>query len=68
MSTVGHACYRTPSSRWKKGRGDDVPSPKRRAQIAQDYGGMVDMFMAPPPSFETIIAELAAMERQINAT
>ena len=62
MSTVGHACYRTPSSRWKKGRSDDVPSPERRAQIAQDYRGMVDMFMATPPSFETIMTELAGME------
>ena len=44
-----------------------VPSPERRAQIAQDYRGMVDMFMAPPPPFETIMAELEAMERQINA-
>ena len=67
MSTVGHACYRTPSSRWKKGRTDDVPSAERQAQIAQDYRGMVDMFMITPPSFETIMAELEAMERQINA-
>ena len=44
-----------------------VPSPERRAQIAQDYRGMVDMFMTTPPSFNTIMAELEAMERQINA-
>ncbi|HUJ08804.1 MAG TPA: nucleotidyl transferase AbiEii/AbiGii toxin family protein [Verrucomicrobiae bacterium] len=44
-----------------------VPSPERRAQIAQDYRGMVDMFMATPPSFETVMTELEAMERQINA-
>lgn len=29
--------------------------------------GMADMFMATPPSFETIMAELEGMERQINA-
>ena len=43
-----------------------VPSPERRAQIAQDYRGMVDMFMATPPSFETIMTELEAVERRIN--
>jgi len=44
-----------------------VPSEERRAQIERDYRGMVDMFMATPPSFETIVAELEGMERQINA-
>jgi len=44
-----------------------VPSPERRVQIAQDYRGMVDMFMATPPAFATIIAELESMERRINA-
>jgi hypothetical protein len=43
-----------------------VPSPERRAQIERDYRGMADMFMATPPSFETIMAQLQAMERQIN--
>ena len=44
-----------------------VPSPERRAQIKRDYRGMADMFMATPPLFETIMAQLEAMERQINA-
>ena len=44
-----------------------VPSAERRAQIAQDYRGMVDMFMATPPPFATIMAQLEGMERQINA-
>ena len=44
-----------------------VPSPERRAQIERDYRGMADMFMATPPSFETIMTELEAMERRINA-
>jgi hypothetical protein len=43
-----------------------VPSPERRAQIERDYRGMADMFMATPPSFETIMTELDGMERQIN--
>jgi hypothetical protein len=44
-----------------------VPFAERRAQIAQDYRGMADMFMATPPSFETIMTELEEMERRINA-
>ena len=32
----------------------------------EDYRGMEDMFVATPPSFETIMAEMAGMERQIN--
>jgi hypothetical protein len=29
--------------------------------------GIADMFMARPPSFETIMTELEAMEKRINA-
>ncbi len=43
-----------------------VPAPERRAPIRRDYQGMADMFMAPPPPFEGIVAQLEAMERQIN--
>jgi hypothetical protein len=43
-----------------------VPSQERRVQIEKDYRGMGDMFMAAPPSFETILEELAGVERQIN--
>jgi hypothetical protein len=44
-----------------------VPSPERRAQIAQDYRGMVDMFMATPPSFNSILQVLGDAEKRINA-
>jgi hypothetical protein len=43
-----------------------VPIAERRVQIERDYLGMADMFMATPPSFATIMAQLQAMERQIN--
>jgi len=43
-----------------------VPSPERRAQVERDYRGMADMFMATPPAFGTIMAQLESMERQIN--
>jgi hypothetical protein len=29
--------------------------------------GIADMFMATPPSFETIMTELEALEKRINA-
>ena len=44
-----------------------VPSPERSAQIERDYRGMADMFMTTPLPFATIMADLAGMERQINA-
>jgi hypothetical protein len=43
-----------------------VPSPERRAQVERDYRGMADMFMATPPPFAAIMAQLQALERQIN--
>ncbi len=44
-----------------------VPSSERRAAVERDYRGMADMFMVAPPQFDTIMAQLEAMERQINA-
>ena len=43
-----------------------APAPARRASVERDYRGMADMFMATPPPFEGIVAELEAMEGQIN--
>jgi hypothetical protein len=43
-----------------------APSPERRAQLERDYRGMADMFTAPPPLFETIVAGLEDLERQIH--
>ena len=45
-----------------------VPDPDRIGAIRQDYRRMEDMFMVPPPPFETILAELKALERSINGT
>jgi len=44
-----------------------APSPERRAQIAQDYRGMADMFMATPPSFDSILQVLGGLEERVNA-
>jgi len=43
-----------------------LPSSERQAQIERDYRGMADMFMATPPKFEKIMAQLQIMERRIN--
>ena len=43
-----------------------VPDSERIAPIRQDYRRMEDMFMAPPPPFETILSELKALEGSIN--
>lgn len=45
-----------------------VPDPDRIGAIRQDYRRMEDMFMVLPPPFETILAELKALERSINGT
>jgi hypothetical protein len=43
-----------------------LPSPERRAAMERDYRGMADMFMAAPPPFATILAELERLENRIN--
>ncbi|MFA7158796.1 MAG: nucleotidyl transferase AbiEii/AbiGii toxin family protein [Kiritimatiellia bacterium] len=43
-----------------------LPSAERQAEIERDYRGMADMFMAPPPKFDTIMAQLKIMESRIN--
>jgi hypothetical protein len=44
-----------------------VPSAERRAQIERDYRGMADMFMATPPSFDSILQVLGSLEERVNA-
>ncbi|MGO9243553.1 MAG: nucleotidyl transferase AbiEii/AbiGii toxin family protein, partial [Verrucomicrobiia bacterium] len=44
-----------------------LPSPERRAQIERDYRGMADMFMATPPSFDSILQVLGSLEERVNA-
>ncbi|MFH1039545.1 MAG: nucleotidyl transferase AbiEii/AbiGii toxin family protein [PVC group bacterium] len=43
-----------------------APNPARRPAIERDYRGMADMFMATPPAFVAIMAQLDAVERRIN--
>jgi hypothetical protein len=43
-----------------------TPHPERRMEIERDYRAMADMFMATPPSFDAIIAELEATEARVN--
>jgi hypothetical protein len=44
-----------------------LPSSDRRSQIERDVRGMADMFMATPPPFEVLMAELKVLEDRINA-
>jgi len=43
-----------------------MPSSERQTQIERDYRGMADMFMATPPKFDKIMAQLKIMEKRIN--
>jgi hypothetical protein len=43
-----------------------VPPAQRRSALAQDYAKMLPMFLAPPPDFDTVLAELAAAEHALN--
>ena len=43
-----------------------APPEFRLAELKRDYQAMRDMFIAPPPSFESVIATVADLERQIN--
>lgn len=43
-----------------------APPEFRLAELKRDYQGMRDMFIAPPPSFESVIKTVSDLERQIN--
>jgi len=43
-----------------------LPDGDLRAQLAQDYFAMQEMFMSSPPGFDDMMASLAALEAQIN--
>ncbi|OHE82362.1 MAG: hypothetical protein A2107_07090 [Verrucomicrobia bacterium GWF2_62_7] len=43
-----------------------APAAERRAQIERDYRAMADMFMAPPPSFATLLEHLTMLENRFN--
>ncbi len=44
-----------------------VPPEARLSELESDYGGMQDMFIHPPVSFNDIIATLNRLEQRINA-
>ena len=44
-----------------------VPADARVDALRRDYQSMRDMYLSEPPSFDEIMTQLAAMERQINA-
>jgi len=43
-----------------------VPPAFRHVALAQDYGKMQPMFLAEPPPFEALLAQLAEAERALN--
>lgn len=43
-----------------------VPPPERLPALRRDYQAMRDMYLAEPPSFETILGILADLEGRIN--
>lgn len=43
-----------------------VPPEFRLAELEKDYHAMRDMFLAPPPSFQSVITTVSNLERQIN--
>ena len=43
-----------------------VPTDELRARLADDYAAMSEMFMMPPPSFDELMAAIAAMEAKLN--
>jgi len=45
-----------------------VPSLERQTELERDYRSMADMFMEPPPAFDEIMTQLAAVEQRINTS
>lgn len=43
-----------------------VPPPSRRPDLEHDYAAMRDMYLNEPSSFEEVMDDLAALERDIN--
>lgn len=43
-----------------------VPPPSRTTELARDYAEMRPMFLTEPPSFDTVLSQLAAAERRLN--
>ncbi len=43
-----------------------VPTDELSAQLRADYEAMTEMFMAVPPTFEDMMASIAALEAKLN--
>lgn len=43
-----------------------LPAAARVGELARDYAEMRPMFLAPPPAFEAVLAQLAEGERGLN--
>lgn len=43
-----------------------TPADKRVASLAKDYADMAPMFLASPPPFDAVLAQLAAAEARLN--
>ncbi|MEO8153762.1 MAG: nucleotidyl transferase AbiEii/AbiGii toxin family protein, partial [Rhizobacter sp.] len=43
-----------------------VPPPSRNAELARDYAEMRPMFLTEPPSFDTVLSQLASAEHMLN--
>jgi hypothetical protein len=43
-----------------------MPPGFRLAELEKDYHAMRDMFLAPPPSFQSLMETVSALERQLN--
>ena len=45
-----------------------LPADDRLAALARDYAQMRAMFLAAPPDFDAVLAQLAAAERTFNGS
>jgi hypothetical protein len=45
-----------------------VPPGFRLAELEKDYHAMQDMFLSPPPPFQSLMETVSALERQLNAS
>jgi hypothetical protein len=43
-----------------------VPPGSRLAELERDYHAMRDMFLSPPPSFQSLMETVSALEQQLN--
>jgi len=52
----------------KPGKFRLLPTNDRLAALARDYAQMRAMFLAAPPAFDALLAQLAEAERTLNAS